>query len=145
MTKLNKIDGFQAILAQRLASLSIETLDDLLMAGKTKAERKSLAKKARVTTRTITHWVTIADLIRVNGIHIKYAKLLQSAGLKTLQDLAEADPHNLHALMEATNRNGHRQVSRVPAVSRVTSWIEEAQNTTVKMEMATSRTMLQLQ
>ncbi len=134
MTKLDKIEGFEAVLAQKLAPLSIRTLDELLIAGRTVADRKMLASRARVTTRTITRWVTIADLMRVSGVHIKYAKLLQSAGITTVQELANRNPAHLHEQIEMINRMGRKQVSRVPAISRIECWVEEAMRTDTMME-----------
>jgi predicted flap endonuclease-1-like 5' DNA nuclease len=134
MTKLTQTEGFEPIVAQRLCKVGIETLDDLLAVGCTVEERKALATQINVTFRTITRWITVADLARVNGVHVKYASLLQSAGIKSVQDLAQANPHTLHAQIESVNRFGRKQVSRVPAVSRLEFWIEQAKMTSVKME-----------
>lgn len=136
MTKLNRIDEFEAKLTQNLRQVGIETLNDLLNAGKTVEDRKALAAKVRVTTRTITRWVTVADLVRVNGIQCKYAKLLQVVGIHSIQDLAQAEPNQLHTQLEIANHHGRKYVSRVPAVSRLVNWIEIAKSTDIMMESA---------
>lgn len=144
MTKLNQIEGFEAMLAQNLLAHHIETLEELLNAGKTVIERKTLAAKVRVTERTISRWVSVADLARVNGIHLKYARLLQVARVGSVQDLAQADASQLHTELEFANRRGHKYVSRIPATTRLKKWIEEAQSAEIVIETHAPMAMPQL-
>lgn len=145
MTKLKGVEGFETVLARRLQNMGIETLEELLAAGRNKEGRKAVATEVQVTIRTITRWVSIADLSRVNGIHIKYAKLLQNAGIKCVQDLASANPADLHIRLDALNRYGRKHVDRVPAVSRITCWIATAKETRPMLEIQTPVLVTQVQ
>ena len=126
MTKLNKIEGIGAVFAQRFALLGIETLDDLLAAGKTYEDRKQLAAKVCITTRNVERWVSQADLARVKGIGEEYAELLRVAGIGSVKDLANSDPRNLLNELRELNRHHNKRVKRLPAISRVEGWVQKA-------------------
>ena len=126
MTKLNKIEGLGAVMAQKLAMQNIKTLEDVLAICKTSDDRRALARKLGVTTRHVDHLVALADLSRVSGIDQKYAELLFAAHVKSVTELANCQPVELHGQLEMIN-SGRRRVKRVPAVSRVEGWVQKAQ------------------
>ena len=126
MTKLHKIEGIGTIFAERLASMGIETMDDLLAAGRTREARIEIAAKVKITSRHIDKWVIQADLARVNGIGSEYADLLRRAGIRSVSDLAKADADQLLQLLRQSNRTYHNGVNRLPAISRIQSWIEKS-------------------
>jgi len=72
----------------------------------TKCEKKSNEIPDQVTTKT-------TDLIKINGIGSKRAEELESAGVKTIADLAKRSPKNL------------AEKTGLP-ITQISSWIIEA-------------------
>ncbi|MGC9522892.1 MAG: DUF4332 domain-containing protein [Anaerolineae bacterium] len=125
MARLTRIEGIGEVYAQRLAQARIGTTQALLERAATPEGRAEIAEKAGVTERQILEWANQADLMRVSGIGAEYSDLLEAAGVDTVVELAQRNPENLHAKLMMVNAVRHL-VRRVPGVSRIRSWIEEA-------------------
>lgn len=127
MANIVDIEGIGEVYAAKLTEYGIETIEGLLEAGKDKTGRQALAEKAGISETHILNWVNRADLARINGIGTQYADLLEHAGVDSVPELAQRNPENLHAKMEEVNAQKNL-VNRVPSLSEVTNWIEQAQS-----------------
>ena len=134
MAKLDKIEGIGFIAVERFHAIGINSMDALLIAGRTKSGRKALAQKVKVTERRIAGWVNRADLARVKGIGAEYADLLEAAGVQTVPDLAEQVAETLHKALHSINR-AKKLVKRVPSISRVEVWITLAKELPAIVEL----------
>lgn len=127
--KISDIKSIGADRAAKLTELGISTVGALLEAGKTKQGRKMLVEQMGdlASQKLMLNWVNRADLFRISGISGQYSDLLERAGVDTVKELATRNAANLQAkLMEV---NAVKEiVKRVPTVSEVEKWIEQAKN-----------------
>lgn len=125
MTNLLKVEGIGEVYAQKLKEHGINTLEDLLEKGATPKGRDEIAKKTGISEKLILEWVNHADLFRVRGIGEEYSDLLEEAGVDTVVELAQRNPENLFATLVKVNEE-RKCVRKLPAMSLVTSWVEQA-------------------
>lgn len=126
MTKLIELNGIDLKAASRLSAMGIDSAETLLKLGDTPQARTQLARKTMISSRRLLNWVQLADLLRINGIGCDYAVLLNQVGVKTVNELGQSEAQSLRIRLDQGNRR-HRTVKRVPAVSRITTWINRAQ------------------
>ena len=125
MKHVNEIEGVGGVHAQKLESVGITTVEQLLEAGKTPKGRNDLAQKTGYSEHHILKWVNQADLFRIHGIARQYAELLEAAGVDSVLELAQRNGEHLHEKLKSSNEAKH-QVHVVPGVATVSKWIEEA-------------------
>ncbi len=65
-----------------------QLLEDFVKAAATPEQRQTLSKAAGCAYEELTKWVIRADLLRIKGMDAEIAKLLESAGVKGVHDLA---------------------------------------------------------
>lgn len=123
--KIDEIEGIGPVMAGKLVSASIKTVDQLLEAGATKSGRKNLAETTGIDEGKILSWVNMADLFRVKGIGQEFSELLEAAGVDTVKELRTRNAANLHAKMKEVNEL--KNLTRaLPALKSVEGWIEFA-------------------
>ena len=127
MAKLNDIEGVGGGYQQKLVSGGIATTEALLEKGSTPKGRKEIAEKTGISDGLILQWVNHVDLFRIKGVGSEYADLLEAAGVDTVPELAQRKPENLVEKMAATNKE-KELVRRLPVLSQVKSWVEQAKN-----------------
>lgn len=126
MTKLEVIEGIGVVYARSLREKAgIGTVEGLLEAGATPAGRKALEEKTGIGHKLILEWVNLADLMRIKGISEEYSDLLEEAGVDTVKELRNRVPEHIHQKMAEVNEE-KRLVRRVPSLSEVESWVEQA-------------------
>ena len=125
MAKLETIEGIGPVTAEKLEAAGVGSCEALLEQGGTKAGREGLAEATGIGEGQILNLVHRADLMRVNGIGGEYSELLDVAGVDSVVELAQRNPQNLHAALEATN-NEKNLVRTLPSESQVEKWIESA-------------------
>jgi predicted flap endonuclease-1-like 5' DNA nuclease len=123
--KIAEIEGIGEVYAEKLASISVTTVNQLLKKGSTANGRKELADKTGISDTLILKWVNRADLFRVKGIGTQYSDLLEAAGVDTVVELATRKSENLHAKMVEVNQS-KKVVRQLPTVKQVTEWVESA-------------------
>lgn len=115
--------------AERLIAVGLSTVGDLLAAD---AEATAMRIGARhITPATIVDWQDQARLVMsVPGLRGTHAQLLVGAGLRTIEEIAAAEPTALSAaiLKFATTREGERVLrsGEPPDIERIKTWIESA-------------------
>ncbi len=102
-TKLTDIEGIGDTYAPKLAEVGVTSVEALLEKGATRKGRQELADQTGVSGKLILPWVNHADLFRIKGVAGEYAELLEAAGVDTVPELAQRNPHNLHQKMVTTN------------------------------------------
>ena len=125
MTNLVDIEGIAEGYAAKLREAGVATVEALLSEGATPAGRKKIAEASGIGDERILKWVNHADLFRINGVAGEYAELLEAAGVDTVVELGHRNAENLTKKLEEVNES-KRLVRRVPSLSEVTRWIEEA-------------------
>lgn len=125
MAELTKIEGISEAYSEKLAIAGIGSTTSLLDKGSTRAGRKEIAVTTGVKESHILEWVNRADLFRVRGIGEEYSDLLAACGVNSVPELAVRNAVNLSRKMEDVNSD-RSLVRRVPVVSEVERWIDEA-------------------
>ncbi|OGO36670.1 MAG: ferredoxin [Chloroflexi bacterium RBG_16_57_11] len=125
MTKLIDIEGIGPVYAAKLEGAGVGSAEALLEQGATPKGRKEIAEKSGISDGLILEWVNHVDLYRIRGIGSEYADLLEEAGVDTVPELAQRKPDNLLEKMTAVNAQ-KKLVRRLPVLSQVESWVEQA-------------------
>ena len=107
--KIIDIQGIGPVYAEKLIAAGIETVDQLLEAGKTAKGRKELEEKTEITGKLILTWVNHADLFRIKGVGPQFSELLEASGVDTVKEFQHrvaANPYLAAFLM--FRRRGHQ-------------------------------------
>ena len=125
MTKLIDVEGIGPVYAAKLQGVGVGSAEALLEQGATPKGRKEIAEKSGISDGLILEWVNHVDLYRIRGVGSEYADLLEEAGVDTVPELAQRKPDNLLEKMTAVNAQ-KKLVRRLPILSQVQSWVEQA-------------------
>ena len=101
--KLSAIEGIGPAYEEKLNEAGIDTPGALLEKCATPKGRKELAEQTGISSKLILNWANHADLFRISGVAGQYAELLEATGVDTVPELAQRNPHNLHAAMVKAN------------------------------------------
>lgn len=107
-----------------LEQAGITTIGALLAETSDERARRRLARALGVEEAVLTDWVNRADLMRIKGIGVQFANLLESAGVASCRELRQRNPDNLLATLTSAN-DQHALVSRLPTLAR--QWISQAE------------------
>jgi uncharacterized membrane protein len=121
------IEGVGTAYSQKLQEIGITNVAELLDKGSTPQGRKQIADFTGISDKLVLRWVNMADLYRIKGIGQEYAELLEAAGVDTVPEMAKRNPANLLEKMAAANAE-KKMVRRLPVLSQVESWIDQAKD-----------------
>lgn len=119
------IEGIGPVYAEKLHAAGINTTDDLLAKGGTRARRKELADATGIDDGKILTWVNHSDLHRIDGIAGQTSELMEAAGVDTVKELATRNAANLAAKMEEVNAAKNLS-GRVPSADQLQKMIDQA-------------------
>lgn len=122
---INQIEGIGPVMSEKLETVGITKVEQLLEKGASKAGRTALASETGIDEGKILRWVNMADLFRVKGIAEENSDLLEAAGVDTVKELRTRNAENLHAKLAEVNTEKNL-VRALPSLSSVESWIEFA-------------------
>ena len=125
--KIQQVEGIGPKYAEILSTDGVTTTDELLEAGATRAGRQQIASSVGLNEKLILRWVSMCDLFRIGGIAGQYAELLRTAGVDTVNELANRNPENLKEKLVQLNAE-KRLVRQTPSLRLVTGWVEQAKN-----------------
>ena len=125
MTKLSKIEGVTGVHMLKLKSARVTTIEKLLLQGATAQGRKEIARKTRITEKTIERWVHHADFFRIKGMAGLKAELLDTAGVATMKKLGSQNASRLQTTLLNINKK-KKLVERVPGLVQVERWVKTA-------------------
>ncbi len=123
--KIIEIEGIGPVFAEKLSSIGVVKVEDLLAKGATPKGRKELAAQSGINEAKILEWVNRADLFRVKGIGSEYSDLLEAAGVDTVIELATRKADNLTKKLAEVNAQ-KKLVRQLPSAKMVAAWIENA-------------------
>ena len=121
------VEGIGAAYGQRLRTMDINTVMDLVVNGATRRGRKHIADQTGIAQSLILTWVNHVDLFRIKGVAEEYADLLEQSGVDTVVELAQRNPANLYKRMKDINEQ-KELVRRIPHASEVESWVQQAKS-----------------
>lgn len=123
--KISDIEGIGPAYAENLGKAGINTVEELLEVGCSKAGRSKIAEQSGCSESQILGWVNMADLFRIKGVGSEYAELLECSGVDTVKELAQRNAANLTTKMEEVNAEKNL-VRALPPEKSVAGWIEQA-------------------
>ena len=121
------IEGIGPKYGSKLRFNDIKDLGDLLRVGSTGKGRRDLAKKVGVSYKKMFSWVNKADFSRIRGVGSQYAGLLDTAGVKTVDDLEWRNPKTLYENVREINSE-RNMVKRTPPRNLIENWIQSAKS-----------------
>ena len=125
--EIEYIEGIGPANGQKLRSMGIVTVLDLMVEGATRSGRKRISDRTEISASQILTWVNHIDLFRIKGVAQQYADLLEQSGVDTVMELAQRNPNNLFKRMSDINQQ-KQLVRRMPRSVDVESWVEQAKN-----------------
>jgi len=125
MTNIEQVEGIGQIYSERLRSKGVNTVEALLKQGAFPAGRERIARETGIPETLILEWVNHADLWRIKGVGEEYSDLLEEAGVDTVVELAQRNPHNLYEKLMEVNRY-KKLVRRMPSEKQVVDWVSQA-------------------
>ena len=124
--KIEDVEGIGPVFAQKLQAAGVNTTDDLLDRGGSKAGRASLASASGLTETQLLEWVNHADLMRINGVGSEYADLLEASGVDSCAELAQRNAANLAVTFQELDAARPNWIRQIPSEATVAAWIAEA-------------------
>ena len=108
-----KLRNFRSVKPDFIAALDaqrIKNADQLLIAGRTRQQRSSLARVTGMPEDAIFELVKLSDLARLPGVKGIRARLYYDAGVDTVEKMADWEPEALRIMVtnyvEQTGFNG---------------------------------------
>ena len=123
--KIDEIEGIGPAMKEKLATVEIQTTDDLLRLCADKKGRASTSKSTGCSEKQLLKWANMADLMRISGVGEEYSELLEAAGVDTVKELRNRNAENLAVAMKETNEE--KNLTRtVPSATTVQKWVDQA-------------------
>jgi hypothetical protein len=80
---------------QRLSTVGIETVDDMLEAGKTSSMRRELSERTGIEIEGILELAKLSNLTRLGAVKAVRARLYHDSGFDTLEKIASVSAEEL--------------------------------------------------
>jgi predicted flap endonuclease-1-like 5' DNA nuclease len=125
--ELEQIDLVEPDILQRLLSMNIVTTEDLYNRTDTPKKRAKLEKSLGVPKEKILFWAEFCDLLRIEGIGPKVARVLLHCGIHGTKDLAKSDPQALLEKIVKANKE-IEVLGKIPDIETVNHWISLAKS-----------------
>lgn len=111
----------------------IDDTSELLERIDTPDDRTAFADTTGVDVQRLAELARMCELLQVQGVGPRAARLLMAAGIDGVADLAGRDPNELLMTLSATNGGG--TYTRVnPSIDHVTFWVMGAAQAPVHVE-----------
>jgi predicted flap endonuclease-1-like 5' DNA nuclease len=123
---LASIDLVDETTMTRMASLGIATTEDLWRAAAPGRQAKNLSRRLNVGSAQVRAWRAFTDLLRLDGVGPKVARVLTAGGLVDLKAIARQEPASLAARILEVNQEVEI-LGKTPDTDTVRAWIEQAQ------------------
>lgn len=119
------IDAISPLTLRKLNQAGIHSLKDLMARGETLAGRQEIARQTGINVRRLTDWLNKVDLMQTAGLDIEKVRLLEVAGISTVDELLTEDPHMVLKKITAYNSRSH-VTDRLPSLDDLQKWIDQA-------------------
>jgi predicted flap endonuclease-1-like 5' DNA nuclease len=124
--KIEDVEGIGPVFAGKLREAGIESVEELLEKGASRAGRTAIADATGIEAGKILEWVNHADLMRISGVGSQYSDLLEAAGVDSPAELAQRNAANLADTFQSVVAERPGIVRRIPTEAEVAGWIAEA-------------------
>ncbi len=84
---------------KKLATIGIKDVEQMLEAGKTKAQREQIAKQLDIPEEAVLELVKLSDITRMGYVRTKISRLYYEAGLDSPLEVAKFEPAELHEFL----------------------------------------------
>jgi len=118
--KIVEIEGIGPIDKLKLEQAHINTVDELLRRGSSKTGRKQISENSGIDIKTISDWVSIADLLRLDNLDFQLAYLIKRVGIDTIKELCKHNPEDIY-----TNLINIKETNEIMGISFSLSDIKE--------------------
>ncbi len=81
---------------EKLASIGIKNVDQMLENGRTKKHREQLSNQLDIPEKAILELVRLSDITRIGYVKTKLSRLYYDAGLHSPAKIAAFEPEQLH-------------------------------------------------
>jgi len=119
--------GLTADDAAKARAAGVDKPSRLLEMAATPEGRAALSEATGIPEDKILAAVKLLDLMRIKGVGIKFAMLLEASGVATVPDLAQRNATNLRESMQAAN-NAKEIVGELPYEATVSGWVVQAKS-----------------
>lgn len=126
--KIEEIEGIGPAYASKLQTAGVDTTDELLERGASRAGRKSLEGATGIDDKLILEWVNHADLMRIKGVGSEFSDLLEAAGVDSPAELARRNAANLATTFQEVDAARPNIVRRVPSEKEIQGWIDQSKD-----------------
>ncbi|MCP0913858.1 DUF4332 domain-containing protein [Legionella sp. 27cVA30] len=127
MQKIANLESIGVKFTELLKQVGIEHQEQLLARCGPRKERQALAKQLGINAKLLLKWTQQADLARISGIGDDYAELLLQVRIDSVPALAQSNSKKLLSHMQQINEQNNL-VKKLPNVTHLESWIEQAKN-----------------
>jgi predicted flap endonuclease-1-like 5' DNA nuclease len=131
-SSISDLDGLGPEFAIKMKKAGIRTTEKLLETAKSLKGRQMLAKKTEIDEKQLLCVANLIDRMRIKGVGLEYAELLEAAGVKTVRELRYRNPARLAEAMAKANMK-HKLVRVLPSEHTVERWIDHAKKLPVKI------------
>jgi predicted flap endonuclease-1-like 5' DNA nuclease len=124
---LDQIDLVEPDILDKLSAMKILTTEDLFNRTDTAKKRAKLVKALKVPEEKVMFWAEFCDLLRIEGIGPKVARVLLHSGIHSTKDLARSDPKQLLEGIIKANKE-IEVLGKIPDIDTVNHWISLARS-----------------
>jgi len=125
--ELDQIDLVEGDILEKLSAMKILTTEDLFYHTNTPKKRAKLAKVLKVPSEKVLFWAQFCDLLRIEGIGPKVARVLLHCGIRSSKDLARYDAKQLQERIIKANREVEL-LGKIPDIDTLNHWISQAKS-----------------
>ena len=126
---IEAIEGIGQGRGKILREMGVSMVQEFLQKYRHADDRRTeLATKLDIDEHVVRQWVSMADLMRIQGIGSQYSELLEASGVYSVPELAQQDAERLTEKMKLVNRVEHATILALPDASEVSAWIEIAKS-----------------
>jgi hypothetical protein len=132
--KLRDFRGIDPVAIAKLESRNIKNIEHMLVAGRTKRQRSTLAEETDIPEDAILELVKLSDLARLPGVKGIRARLYYDAGVDSIEKMASWEPEALRVMVtKYVERTGFEGIPPLP--KEVSSTVANAQKLPIVVEL----------
>lgn len=120
------MQGVGPVYAAKLKEAGLSNTKKFQDATRDRKGRQDVAEKTGIPYKNVVRLAQKAELMRIDGIGVKQADLLEACGVDSVKDLARRDAGNLTERVWAANHVGRRFIKTNPSEATVAKWIQAA-------------------
>lgn len=125
MNRLVKASGLRMETALQLRTAGIRTLEGMVASGSTPDGRQRLVQQTGLNEAHIEQLTHLADLLRLKGVGVEYARLLLASGVQGVASLAGREARLLYLKMRLVNLE-KQLVRQLPGIAQVQDFVNQA-------------------